>query len=63
MLTEVETGLPTTTLAGQPITPKCLMLLSLLIEMVGMLLKKKTSLKNRNSGELPQFDKEYPLKS
>ena len=42
MLTEVETGLPTTTLAGQPITPKCLMLLSLLIEMVGMLLKKKT---------------------
>ena len=25
--------------------------------------KKKTSLKNRNSGELPQFDKEYPLKS
>ena len=28
-----------------------------------MIKKKKTSLKNRNSGELPQFDKEYPLKS
>ena len=28
-----------------------------------MIKKKKTSLKNRNSRELPQFDKEYPLKS
>ena len=27
------------------------------------MIKKKTSLKNRNSRELPQFDKEYPLKS